>query len=375
MRVIPVDRAGCVIDRVFSCDARFIVSFYILDRTLAVWEPRRNNSGREGGVFLERTRVPNPETGQAFTENDMQVGSRGPCWLHCPGPMLAFLFSAVATDSNHCTGRNVQYHTGMVLGPSLVVQAYGNLLAQQGSPTYRPPIVSQSLLPGHFHTGACTHTAQFTIISFWRTPTVPTPHPASLALPRPPPSPQVGAVLQVYSRGFQLLDADAFTLQYMEREAVAAPGRFPWADPSRVLARLADWVAMYAEQLPDRLRAELLAADRDGSGYIDKFKLYVSWIVFWTFHFAPGRNAACSLWPWYARGNSCCCFLGCALRVLQALLSGLGSDLGPHEVVTLVRQLGADRQGLLVEQLLVALGLAPPPPPQDVQPQNDQASC
>lgn len=62
------------------------------------------------------------------------------------------------------------------------------------------------------------------------------------------------------------------------------------------------------------------------------------------------------------------------LQLLQALLSGLGSDLGPHEVVTLVRQLGADRQGLLVEQLLVALGLAPPPPPQDVQPQGDQVS-
>lgn len=94
--------------------------------------------------------------------------------------------------------------------------------------------------------------------------------------PLPCPSPQVGAVLQVYGRGFQLLDADAYTLQYMEREAAAAPGRFPWADPSRVLARLSDWVAMYAEQLPDRLRAELLAADRDGSGYIDKFRLYVS---------------------------------------------------------------------------------------------------
>lgn len=51
------------------------MSFFILDRTLAVWESRRNNSGREGGVFLERTRVPDPETGQAFTENDMQVGS------------------------------------------------------------------------------------------------------------------------------------------------------------------------------------------------------------------------------------------------------------------------------------------------------------
>ncbi|GLC72720.1 hypothetical protein PLESTF_001285900 [Pleodorina starrii] len=127
---------------------------------------------------------------------------------------------------------------------------------------------------------------------------------------------RVGSLLEVFGRGFQLLDADAFTLLYMEQNAY----RFPWADFDKVLSKLLTWLAHYPDQLPDRLRADLLAADSQGSGYVTKYKLY-------------------------------------------DLLTGLGCDLSPHEVITLVRQLGADRQGLLVEQLLAALRLAPPPPP------------
>ena len=41
---------------------------------------------------------------------------------------------------------------------------------------------------------------------------------------------QVGSVLEVFGRGFQLLDADAATLLYMERTSY----RFPWADYERV---------------------------------------------------------------------------------------------------------------------------------------------
>ena len=60
-----------------DAERRFIVSFHLLDGTLAVWEPRRPNSGMEGGVFLERCRVRNPATGQSYTETDMKVRLQG----------------------------------------------------------------------------------------------------------------------------------------------------------------------------------------------------------------------------------------------------------------------------------------------------------
>ncbi|KAG2423386.1 hypothetical protein HXX76_015352 [Chlamydomonas incerta] len=194
-------------------DRRFILSFHLLDRTLSIWEPRRDNSGMEDGrTFLERTKVPNPAApgGASFGETDMQVG----------------------------------------------------------------------------------------------------------------------AVLEVFGRGFQLLDADAYTLRYEEKECA----RFPWADYDKVLAKLQAWLALYPDQLPERLSADLLAAgSADGSGYIAKHKLY-------------------------------------------SLLSALGSDLSPHEVITLCRQLGADRQGLLASQLLVALGLMEPPEPAP-EPQHHEVAA
>lgn len=41
---------------------------------------------------------------------------------------------------------------------------------------------------------------------------------------------QVGSVLVIYSRAWELLDGDAFTLRYMENE----PARFPQASYDRV---------------------------------------------------------------------------------------------------------------------------------------------
>lgn len=41
---------------------------------------------------------------------------------------------------------------------------------------------------------------------------------------------QVGAVLIIYSRAWELLDADHYTLRYMENEAQ----RYPYADFSKV---------------------------------------------------------------------------------------------------------------------------------------------
>ncbi|KAG2490607.1 hypothetical protein HYH03_010999 [Edaphochlamys debaryana] len=181
-----------------DAERRFIISYHLLDKTMSIWEPKRDNSGMEHGTFLERTKVRNPATGAPYADTDLRVGAK----------------------------------------------------------------------------------------------------------------------LEVFGRGFQLLDADTYTLRYMEKECP----RFAWADFDKVLGKLAAWLAMYPEGLPDRLRSDLLAADPQGTTYINKFALH-------------------------------------------KLLAALGSDLNPHEVITLVRALGADRQGLLAEQLLVALGLAPPPPP------------
>lgn len=58
----------------FDAARRFIVSLYLLDNTLAIWEPRQDNSGMPGGTFLERTRVKNPATGAPYVDRDLQVG-------------------------------------------------------------------------------------------------------------------------------------------------------------------------------------------------------------------------------------------------------------------------------------------------------------
>ena len=60
----------------------FIVSFFLLDKTMAIWEPKRDNSGMEHGTFLERTRVANPVTGKPYAETDMQVPACGHACAH-----------------------------------------------------------------------------------------------------------------------------------------------------------------------------------------------------------------------------------------------------------------------------------------------------
>lgn len=72
-----------------------------------------------------------------------------------------------------------------------------------------------------------------------------------------------------------------------------------------------------------------------------------------------------------------CCSVEGALfpQLSQDLLTKLGSDVTPHEVITLVRQLGADQQGLVVDQLLAALKLAPPPPTPPPEPVHQARQC
>jgi hypothetical protein len=52
----------------------FIVTFFLSDDTVQIYEPPVRNSGIIGGKFLQRMRVKNPETGDYFRPQDLEVG-------------------------------------------------------------------------------------------------------------------------------------------------------------------------------------------------------------------------------------------------------------------------------------------------------------
>jgi hypothetical protein len=60
----------------FDGQRRFVLSFYPLDHTIGVFEPKQPNSGIKGGTFLERTKVWKAGSGQMELVGceDMQVG-------------------------------------------------------------------------------------------------------------------------------------------------------------------------------------------------------------------------------------------------------------------------------------------------------------
>lgn len=53
----------------------FIVSYYLADDTLSVYEPPARNSGFMGGKFMERCRTKNPQTDDYYTSKDLAVGA------------------------------------------------------------------------------------------------------------------------------------------------------------------------------------------------------------------------------------------------------------------------------------------------------------
>jgi len=52
----------------------FIVSYYLADDTISVYEPPARNSGFMGGKFMERCRSKNPEDGEYYSSKSMGVG-------------------------------------------------------------------------------------------------------------------------------------------------------------------------------------------------------------------------------------------------------------------------------------------------------------
>ena len=56
-------------------DRRFIITYYMADDTIAVFEDVKRNSGRMPGKFLRKMKVRNPKTGKDFVPEDFKVGT------------------------------------------------------------------------------------------------------------------------------------------------------------------------------------------------------------------------------------------------------------------------------------------------------------
>lgn len=52
----------------------FIVSFYVRDEAIQVYEVAKRNSGRQNCKFLEKKRMKNPYTNKYYSEKDMGIG-------------------------------------------------------------------------------------------------------------------------------------------------------------------------------------------------------------------------------------------------------------------------------------------------------------
>lgn len=65
-------------DTVRSVDAgrSFIISYYLADDTILVFEPHQRNSGIVGGKFLERMRIKKPNTDTYYKSTDLYVGNK-----------------------------------------------------------------------------------------------------------------------------------------------------------------------------------------------------------------------------------------------------------------------------------------------------------
>lgn len=56
-------------------DRRFIISFYLADDTISIFEPAQKNSGIIEGPFLERKKYKNIDNGMEFiTPSDLAIG-------------------------------------------------------------------------------------------------------------------------------------------------------------------------------------------------------------------------------------------------------------------------------------------------------------
>lgn len=62
-------------ERPEDVNRRFIVSYFMADDTLLVFEPPQRNSGISGGKFLERSKVKRPDSDDLYRPTDLYVGA------------------------------------------------------------------------------------------------------------------------------------------------------------------------------------------------------------------------------------------------------------------------------------------------------------
>ncbi|KAH0789056.1 EF-hand domain-containing family member C2 isoform X1 [Histomonas meleagridis] len=72
---------------------KFVVSFYLYDKTIAVFEMEVPNSGFRAGKFLQRTRLRDPVTNQFFDASSFYVGAK----IHVSGRVFELIDAAPHT--------------------------------------------------------------------------------------------------------------------------------------------------------------------------------------------------------------------------------------------------------------------------------------
>lgn len=72
---------------------QFLVSYYLCDKTMAIFEAQVPNSGFRAGKFLQRTRVRDPKTNQFFEPGAFYIGAR----IQCSGRTFELLDAAPHT--------------------------------------------------------------------------------------------------------------------------------------------------------------------------------------------------------------------------------------------------------------------------------------
>jgi EF-hand domain-containing protein 1 len=65
-----------VSERPEDAERKFVVGFYLADDTVGIFEPPQRNTGIQGGKFLQRRKVKNPQTGKMYKPEDFVIGAR-----------------------------------------------------------------------------------------------------------------------------------------------------------------------------------------------------------------------------------------------------------------------------------------------------------
>ena len=190
----------------------FIFTFFLATDEVFVYEPPIRNSGVSGGKFFERQKAHKPGTRVYYGPSDFYVGARIPLVSRC------VILAQASASGEHC--------------------------AQSSFKT------------------AVHHITSILLLGFQRCERV------AAILSMLDSSPWLVTV-HYMCRLWDLVDADTWTLQFMEKH----PHMFPWAHYPAVLRRFCSTVQ--GSLGSSAAREMLMAADSQGSGYIPFRRFHV----------------------------------------------------------------------------------------------------